>query len=308
MPRILTGAGILVALFAPTLALAAATDVTLTTNTVLNVSGITLNVSGTDATVESITVNAGNFSVTMQSGSSFQVTAPGLEKITSNTSTGQTNYLCNSSQSLIKFEPTSSVTVTITPSATLCSSTSGSSTGGSTSSNTVSSSGSSGTVSATPATSATPAIPTATPAVPATPTTPAEPATPAKSASGLSATQIKSILDVLASFNADADVIAKVKTSLEGTTTGSVTSVAVQVFKSNLTIGSLGSEVKALQEYLNSHGYTVAASGPGSPGNETTRFGALTRAALIKFQKAKDITPAVGYFGPKTRAAIGSGL
>ena len=117
--------------------------------------------------------------------------------------------------------------------------------------------------------------------------------------------QIQAILDVLASFNADASVIAKVKASLEGTVTaGSVTSTAVGVFKSNLTVGSLGSEVKALQEFLNSHGYTVANSGAGSPGNETTKFGGLTRAAVIKYQKAKGITPAVGYFGAKTRAAV----
>ncbi|MBI2025636.1 peptidoglycan-binding protein [Candidatus Kaiserbacteria bacterium] len=113
---------------------------------------------------------------------------------------------------------------------------------------------------------------------------------------------------MLASFNADADIIAKVKASLEGTvTTGSVTSTAVGVFKSNLTVGSLGSEVKALQEYLNANGYVIASSGPGSPGNETTMFGSLTKAAVIKYQKAKGITPAVGYFGAKTRAAVNSG-
>jgi peptidoglycan hydrolase-like protein with peptidoglycan-binding domain len=116
---------------------------------------------------------------------------------------------------------------------------------------------------------------------------------------------VKSILDVLASFNADADVIAKVKISLEGTVAaGSVTSTAVRVFKANLTVGSFGSEVKALQEFLNARGYTVAARGPGSPGNETTRFGSATKAALIKYQKAKGITPAAGYFGPLTRASV----
>jgi len=151
---------------------------------------------------------------------------------------------------------------------------------------------------ATPAVPATPAEPTVSPAVPATP------ATPATHASGLSASQVQSILDVLASFNADAATIAKVKASLEGTTTGSVTSAAVHVFKSNLTTGSLGSEVKALQEFLNAHGYTIATSGAGSPGNETATFGPATRAALVKYQKAKGITPASGYFGVKTRAAI----
>ena len=161
-------------------------------------------------------------------------------------------------------------------------------------------------VSATPATPATPAEPTVTSAVPATPASSVSTATTAKPASKLSATQIQSILDVLASFNANASVIAKVKISLEGATNGSVTSAAVHAFKSDLTTGSLGSEVKALQELLNAKGYTVATNGAGSVGNETTTFGSATRAALIKYQQAKGITPASGYFGPITRASINS--
>lgn len=128
---------------------------------------------------------------------------------------------------------------------------------------------------------------------------------PTTAPSGLSSSQIKTILDVLASFDVDTSVIAKVRASLEGTvTTISVTSTAVSVFKSNLTVGSLGSEVKALQEFLNSHGYIIAISGVGSPGNETAEFGNLTKAALIKYQKANGITPSIGYFGPKTRNFI----
>ena len=75
-------------------------------------------------------------------------------------------------------------------------------------------------------------------------------------------------------------------------------------FTRDLEVGSTGADVKALQVYLNSHGYAVSSSGPGSPGNETERFGGLTRAALAKLQKAAGITPAVGYFGPKTRAYV----
>jgi glycosyltransferase involved in cell wall biosynthesis len=44
----------------------------------------------------------------------------------------------------------------------------------------------------------------------------------------------------------------------------------------------------------------------GSQGNETTKFGPATKAALIKYQKAKGISPAAGYFGPKTRASVNS--
>ncbi|MDD2657862.1 MAG: peptidoglycan-binding domain-containing protein [Candidatus Pacebacteria bacterium] len=124
--------------------------------------------------------------------------------------------------------------------------------------------------------------------------------------SGLSSSQIQSILDVLASFNADASTIANVRISLGGTLTGSATSAAVHVFNTNLTVGSLGSEVRALQAFLNARGYTVATSGAGSPGNETTTFGQATKMALIRFQKASGISPALGNCGPITRAYISS--
>ncbi|MBI4133593.1 peptidoglycan-binding protein [Candidatus Uhrbacteria bacterium] len=300
MPRMLARVGILVALSAPAFALAAFDDVTLTTDTVLSVGGITLNVSGSSATIESITVNASDFSVTLQSGSTFQVTAPNLNRFSASTLTGVVSDVCNATQSLVKYQPSTSVTVTITPSSILCSSTGGGGGGGSTGG------GGSSSPSMTQTTPVTPTTPATT--TPATPVTPAVPAVPAVSASGLSASQIQSILDVLASFDADTAIIAKVKASLEGTAaTGSVTSTAVSIFKSDLTVGSLGSQVKALQEYLNAHGYTIASNGPGSPGNETTTFGGLTKSALIKFQKAKGITPAAGYFGPKTRAAVNAG-
>lgn len=294
----LSHAGIAVALLlAPTLALAASNDVTLTTDTVLTVNGITLNVSGSSAAIESMIVNPTNFSVTLLSGSSLEVTAPGREQLAVDNTDDATGSVCNDTQSKIGYVATKTMTVVVTPSTSLCASAPATPTSGG--------GGSSGdsSATATPAIPATPATPASTtPVVPAAPAVPAT--TPAKSASGLSAAQIQSILDVLASFNADAEVIAKVRTSLEGTTvTGSVTSTAVSVFKSNLTVGSLGSEVKALQEFLNTHGYTIANSGAGAPGNETTVFGTLTRAALIKFQKAKGITPAAGYFGPVTRAA-----
>jgi peptidoglycan hydrolase-like protein with peptidoglycan-binding domain len=75
-------------------------------------------------------------------------------------------------------------------------------------------------------------------------------------------------------------------------------------FTRDLTLGSSGSDVTALQKFLNSHGFMVAASGPGSAGMETTLFGGMTKAALAKFQAAHGIMPASGYFGPKTRAAV----
>ncbi|MDE1975109.1 MAG: peptidoglycan-binding protein, partial [Patescibacteria group bacterium] len=75
-------------------------------------------------------------------------------------------------------------------------------------------------------------------------------------------------------------------------------------FTRNLTIGSTGSDVKALQEYLNSKGFTISSTGPGSPGNESDYFGALTQSALSKFQSSVGISPASGYFGSITRAYV----
>ncbi len=75
-------------------------------------------------------------------------------------------------------------------------------------------------------------------------------------------------------------------------------------FTKNLNVGISDPQVKILQQFLNGHGFTISASGPGSPGNETIKFGAATKAALIKFQKAHKITPATGNLGPLTRKTI----
>lgn len=80
----------------------------------------------------------------------------------------------------------------------------------------------------------------------------------------------------------------------------------VSTFTRNLTIGSYGPDVKNLQLFLNDNGYTIAASGAGSPGNESQYLGAKTAAALAKWQTANGITPASGFLGPKTRAYMQS--
>jgi len=78
----------------------------------------------------------------------------------------------------------------------------------------------------------------------------------------------------------------------------------VTTFTRNLEVGMLGKDVKELQQFLNTLGVTVAQTGPGSVGNETEKFGAATKAALMQFQKDHGITPASGYFGSITRAYI----
>ncbi len=79
----------------------------------------------------------------------------------------------------------------------------------------------------------------------------------------------------------------------------------------DLRAGMSHDQVRLIQQLLNKAGFPVAASGPGSPGNETRMFGALTREAVRKFQCAKNIacsgseaTTGYGRVGPKTRAAL----
>jgi hypothetical protein len=79
----------------------------------------------------------------------------------------------------------------------------------------------------------------------------------------------------------------------------------------NLQLNMVDPQVVALQQLLNAAGFTLAQSGPGSPGSETDKFGALTRQAVQKFQCSQNITCAgsesttgYGRFGPLTRAAL----
>jgi len=74
----------------------------------------------------------------------------------------------------------------------------------------------------------------------------------------------------------------------------------------NLSLSMSGDDVRALQKVLNARGFTIAATGSGSPGSETNYFGSATQAAVIKLQTALGIAPAAGFVGPLTRAALGS--
>ena len=81
--------------------------------------------------------------------------------------------------------------------------------------------------------------------------------------------------------------------SLQGTTAVSTT------FTTDLTVGSTGPQVVALQSFLEAKGYLVMPVGVAKG-----YFGGLTRAAVARYQAANAISPAVGYFGPITRSAV----
>ena len=72
-------------------------------------------------------------------------------------------------------------------------------------------------------------------------------------------------------------------------------------FAKDLTLGAKGADVTALQQALVAEGHLVMPAGVAYG-----YFGSLTKAAVIKYQLAKGITPAAGYFGPKTRASFGT--
>ncbi|MFA5936626.1 MAG: peptidoglycan-binding protein [Candidatus Paceibacterota bacterium] len=58
-----------------------------------------------------------------------------------------------------------------------------------------------------------------------------------------------------------------------------------------LKLRTKGTNVQTLQEFLNNHNYILTMEGAGSPGNETTFFGSLTKQAVIKFQKDNGLVP-----------------
>lgn len=134
----------------------------------------------------------------------------------------------------------------------------------------------------------------------AAPTTPApETVVTTKTQNQLSPTQI---LDILVSAGlVSGDEIEKIRAILE--------SIIPQTsnnseFTRDLDLNDTGADVMALQKFLNANGFTLATTGAGSPGNETTYFGPATRSALARFQASNNILPSVGYFGPLTRAFI----
>ncbi len=87
------------------------------------------------------------------------------------------------------------------------------------------------------------------------------------------------------------------------------------VFTKDLKFGTIDSEVKFLQQYLNKHGFIVSSTGPGSANNETNIFGYLTRQAVISFQEkyADEIlipsgfTSGTGFVGSYTRVKLNKG-
>ncbi|OHA91517.1 MAG: hypothetical protein A2758_00140 [Candidatus Zambryskibacteria bacterium RIFCSPHIGHO2_01_FULL_49_18] len=272
--------------FLPAMAFAAYNDVSLTTNARISSNSITLDVSGTDAAVESLAVGSGTFTAVLQSGSNLKVSpSSNTQMVYDVTYTGsnapQVDYVCTAATSTLTVTASSQTTLVVTPLSTACSGP-GESTSGSTGSSGSSSGGGGGGGGTTVAVAPNP-VPVA-----------------AQATYSTKEAQIQSIMQAIAALQAQMQALTGAPAAQVSAVSGKITS--------NLSAGSRGSSVKTLQQFLNTRGFAVASSGPGSPGRETEMFGSLTVKAVQKFQEqygiAKPGVPGYGTVGPKTRAKI----
>ncbi len=118
--------------------------------------------------------------------------------------------------------------------------------------------------------------------------------------------QIASLLATITSLQAQLS-------TMQGGTTGTTVGGVAYTFAKNLKMGDTGTDVMNLQKVLNMNVATqVSATGAGSPGMESTYFGAKTKAAVIKFQElhmAEILTPVgltkgTGFVGASSRALL----
>lgn len=86
---------------------------------------------------------------------------------------------------------------------------------------------------------------------------------------------------------------------------GGGTSSACYSFTADLTVGSTGAQVTELQNYLVAEATGAAAQNLANAfagGVAKGYFGGLTQAAVAEWQAAMGVSPAVGYWGPISRA------
>lgn len=99
----------------------------------------------------------------------------------------------------------------------------------------------------------------------------------------------------LADLQAQIQALLAQINNLKGNTGNSPS--ACTPFTIDLSSGRSGAEVTRLQNFLIGNGQTI-------PAGATGYFGGQTQSALAKFQAQNGISPAVGYFGPVTRAKV----
>ncbi len=361
-------------LLIPIASFAAYNDVTMDTSVTITVGSINLSIGGS-ARFDSIEVSGGSFSMVMSDGAQINVTSPDRRRFTVEPSQYAESFTCNGDNSVWVVRNvgnSSAVTVTVTPSSTVCSgsgSTSGGggiiSGGGGASAPTVpaQTAAIAAAISPAPAVSAPVAVISPAPSLMAISVSPVFTKVLKLGTSGADVKRLQQVLNsdpdtqiaesgvgssgneteyfgsatrkALQKFQEKysivssgdeattgygalgpktraklAEVFAKATPTAPLVAQPSVVAVSVSpVFTSGLSRGMTSSDVKRLQQLLNSDPDTkIAESGTGSLGNETEYFGSLTEKAVQKFQVkygiAKEGEPGYGYIGPKTRAKI----
>ena len=119
------------------------------------------------------------------------------------------------------------------------------------------------------------------------------------------AAQIASLLATISGLQAQLAAMSG------GTTGGTMMSYN---FTLNHSQGDQGGEVMDVQKFMNAKGFTVSATGAGSPGNETSFFGSRTQQAVVAWQNANaasvltpvGLTSGTGFWGPSSRAYANS--
>lgn len=110
--------------------------------------------------------------------------------------------------------------------------------------------------------------------------------------------------DLLTDLQAQVQALLAQIAAMSGGSSSGGSSAGCYAFTRTHQLGDTGGEVMQIQKFLNSHGAVVSASGAGSVGNESTYFGAKTKAAVAKWQGMNGVSPAAGYWGPITRAKV----
>ena len=106
----------------------------------------------------------------------------------------------------------------------------------------------------------------------------------------------QTVADLQAQIDALLSQLAALQGGSSTTTTGGACDATLSG-SADMTIGSKGAGVTALQNYLTGTGHFTFSGGA------TGYFGAVTQSALAAWQAANGVSPASGYWGPISRSA-----